>query len=93
MEQPGSDPVAEIAGYLDQLARDIEAAPHVTDDPLSLTTVHLAGDLDVDDNGARETTRSVRLLRRRDGRLSFVPEIEIPGVPYHPPDPDLEWRA
>ena len=75
------------------MSRDIRDAPDPLAEALSITTVHLAEDLDTDHDGGRNYTRSVGLHRRRDGRLTLLVDTELPGVPRQERDPDLEWRA
>jgi hypothetical protein len=86
-------PPALLSEYLEQMSRDIHDVPDPLAEALSLTMVHLAEDLDTDHRGGRNYTRSVSLRRGRGGRIALVTDMDIPGVPHRPPNPDLEWRA
>jgi hypothetical protein len=86
-------PPALLTEYLEQMSRDIHDVPDPFAEAVSITTVHLAEDLDTDHHGGRNYTRSVALHRKRDGRLVLLVDTDIPGVPHRERDPDLEWRA
>ena len=84
-------PPVLLTEYLDQMSRDILDVSDPLGEALSITLVHLAEDLDTYHDGGRNFTRSISLLRRRDGRLSLVADLDFPGVPHRPPNPDFEW--